>query len=141
MSRSESPRPTSNIPAGMMLRRLFPERIFARKLSADAERRLKLVQARADEALLRAHVENALSFVDALAEELPFDRAIDTYVRAMAIPEPLGSTVATRTLVALGRDLIPARTAEHGSDVEDSGRPRLRLNEAVDARQRAIKRA
>ena len=50
-------------------------------------------------------------FVDTLAEDLPFDRAIDTYVRVMGIPEPLASTVATRTLVVLGQDLVPSAGA------------------------------
>ena len=48
-------------------------------------------------------------FVDTLAEDLTFDRAIDTYIRVMGIPEPLASTVATRTLVVLGQDLVPFR--------------------------------
>jgi hypothetical protein len=51
-------------------------------------------------------VDNALMFVDTLAEDLSFDRAIDTYIRAMGIPEPLASIVATRTLVVLGQDLV-----------------------------------
>ena len=46
-------------------------------------------------------------FVDTLAEDMTFDRAIDSYIREMAIPEPLASTVATRTLVVLGQDLVP----------------------------------
>jgi hypothetical protein len=89
------------------IRRLFPERIFRRKLEPAAERRLRLAQARAEEAIIRAHVDNALMFVDTLAEDLTFDRAIDSYIREMAIPEPLASTVATRTLVVLGQDLVP----------------------------------
>src|ERR1700730_5792650 len=91
------------------LRRLFPERIFRRKLEPAAERRLRLAQARAEEATIRSHVDNALMFVDTLAEDLSFDRAIDTYIREMAIPEPLASVVATRTLVVLGQDLVPYR--------------------------------
>ena len=47
------------------LRRLFPERIFRRKLEPAAERRLRLAQARAEEAIIRAHVDNALMFVEA----------------------------------------------------------------------------
>src|SRR5881394_131653 len=90
-------------------RRLFPETIFARKLVPAAERRLRLAQARAEESIVRAHVDNALMFVDTLAEDLSFDRAIDTYIREMSIPEPLASTVATRALVHLGRDLVPFR--------------------------------
>ena len=91
------------------LKRFFPENIFARKIDPSAERRRRLAQARAEESIIRAHVDNALMFVDTLAEDMTFDRAIDSYVRQMAIPEPLASTVATRTLVVLGQDLVPYR--------------------------------
>src|SRR5215210_8837603 len=113
-----------------MLDRLFPETIFPRKLSPTVERRLRLAQARAEESIVRAHVDNALMFVDSLAEDLPFDRAIDNYVRVMSIPEPLASTVATRALVILGQDLVPYRR-RHSRDQDrpdDEMRPRLRLN-------------
>lgn len=96
-------------------RRLFPETIFARKLAPAAERRLRLAQARAEETLIDAHVANALMFIDALAEDLSFDRAIESYVRVMGVPEPLASVVATRVLVALGDDLVPDRVRD---DVE-----------------------
>jgi hypothetical protein len=126
------------------LRRLFPERIFRRKLEPAAERRLRLAQARAEEAIIRSHVDNALMFVDTLAEDLSFDRAIETYIREMAIPEPLASVVATRTLVVLGQDLVPYRrravdtTDEAATQLED--RPKLRLNEASQGRQQAAPR-
>src|SRR5580704_13067229 len=94
-----------------MLRRLLPESLFPRKLPPSADRRMRLAQARAEEAIVRTHVENALTFVDTLAEELPFDRAIDSYVRVMGIPEPLASIIVTRVLVVLGRDLLPAKRA------------------------------
>ena len=120
------------------LRKWFPERIFGRKLEPAAERRLRLALARAEEASVRSHVDNALMFVDVLAEDMSFDRAIDTYVREMAIPEPLASTVATRTLVVLGQDLVPYRSRAQEAEGE---KPKLRLNEASDGRQRTIKRA
>jgi hypothetical protein len=131
------------------LRRLFPERIFRRKLEPAAERRLRLAQARAEEAIIRAHVDNALMFVDTLAEDLSFDRAIDTYIREMAIPEPLASVVATRTLVVLGQDLVPyRRRAVSGTGTEPQGddQPKLRLGDASQGRQppggqRTVKRA
>ena len=129
-----------------MFGRFFPESVFARKLSPTAERRLRLAQARAEEAVIRAHVDNALMFVDTLAEDLSFDRAIDSYIRAMGIPEPLASIVATRTLVVLGQDLVPYRRRNRDQDAPppeapDAGRPRLRLNEAAEARQRSMRRA
>lgn len=137
-----------------MLGKLFPESIFARKLPDAAERRLRLAQARAEESIVRAHVDNALMFMDTLAEDLPFDRAIDTYIRVMGIPEPLASTVATRALVVLGQDLVPFRRRQRASTGGpaapsgapaasppesgdgDGGKPRLRLDEAAEARHR-----
>ena len=119
---------------------LFPESIFGRKLNPNAERRLRLSQARAEETIVRAHVDNALMFVDTLAEDLSFDRAIDTYIRVMGIPEPLASTVATRTLVVLGQDLVPFRRRRDGDPGEDDSKPKLRLDDASDGRSR-IRRA
>lgn len=125
----------------MIFRSLFPESLFGRKLNPNAERRLRLAQARADETIIRAHVDNALMFVDTLAEDLSFDRAIDTYIRVMAIPEPLASAVATRALVTLGRDLVPFRRRAREEGEEDvETRPRVRLDDAA-ARQRSIRRA
>lgn len=103
--------------------RLFPESIFARKLGAAAEKRLRLAQARAEEALVRAHVENALMFVDALTEDMSFDRAIDTYIRVMGVPEPMAGVVATRALVVLGDELVPHRRRQREGD----GRPEVRI--------------
>ena len=111
-----------------MLRWLFPETVFGRRLSENAERRLRLAQARAEESIIRAHVDSALMFVDTLAEDLSFDRAIDSYVRVMGIPEPLASVVATRTLVVLGQDLVPyRRRAREDTRVEEPARPALRI--------------
>jgi hypothetical protein len=140
---------STNTPETLMLRflkRLFPERIFRRKLEPAAERRLRLAQARAEESIVRTHVDNALMFVDTLAEDLSFDRAIDTYVREMSIPEPLASIVATRTLVVLGTDLVPYRRRavegdEGGGDTPDDERPKLRLSDASQGRQAGVKRA
>ena len=119
-----------------MLGRLFPETLFARKLTPSAEKRLRLAQARAEEAIIRAHVDNALMFVDTLAEDMAFDRAIDTYIREMGVPEPLASVVVTRTLVVLGQDLVPYRRRARESDgTGDDTRPRLRLNEAAESKR------
>src|SRR5687768_5878035 len=116
-----------------MLGRFFPVSIFARRLSPDAERRQRLAQARAEERIIRAHVDNALMFVDTLTEDMSFDRAIDTYIRVMGVPEPLASIVATRTLVVLGEELIPGRRRGGAPPLD---RPPIRLEEAGEARQR-----
>jgi hypothetical protein len=116
-----------------MLRHLLPESLFPRKLSAETEQRLRLAQARADEAIVRAHVENALLFVEALAPEVPFERALEIYVRDLAIPEPVAGVVVTRALVALGDGLLAPPSAPRA----EPGRPRLRLDEAAERRKRA----
>jgi hypothetical protein len=119
------------------INRFFPEKIFSHKIDPGAERRLRLAQARAEESIVRSHVDNALMFVDTLAEDMTFDRAIDSYIRQMSIPEPLASTVATRTLVILGQDLVPyrRRSREEGAaDVPEDSRPPLRIGDASAAR-------
>jgi hypothetical protein len=124
--------------------RMFPERIFARRMNRTAEKRLRLAQARAEESIVRAHVDNAMMFVDTLSEDLPFDRAIETYVRVMGIPEPLASTVATRSLVVLGEEMMPHRVhAAEAQEVEElvDGRPPLRLDDASDGRVRVVRTA
>ena len=129
------------------LRRFFPERIFRRKLEPAAERRVRLAQARAEESIIRTHVDNALMFVDTLAEDMTFDRAIDAYIREMSIAEPLASVVATRTLVILGQDLVPYRRRAVAGDSQPNNegpaddRPKLRLDDASQGRQRGVKRA
>jgi hypothetical protein len=114
-----------------ILSRLFPETLFPRKLSADAEQRLRLAQARAEEALIRTHVDNALLFVDTLATDVGYERALDIYVRELAVPEPLSSVVVTRALVALGEGLVPTPEAAAVP------MPELRLEEAAARRKRA----
>ena len=133
-------------PMFRFLRRFFPERIFRRKLEPAAERRVRLAQARAEESIIRTHVDNALMFVDTLAEDMTFDRAIDSYIREMSISEPLASVVATRTLVILGQDLVPYRRRAvagdaQGTEGQADDRPKLRLNDASQGRQRGVKRA
>lgn len=119
----------------MFLRRFFPDSIFRRHLDDSAERRLKLAQARAEERVIDAHVDNALMFVDALAEDLTYDRAIDTYVRVMGIPEPLASVVATRVLVVLGQELVPSRVRRRKRDTptlqDGVERPLVRLPDSA----------
>jgi hypothetical protein len=127
------------------LRRLFPERIFRRKIEPAAERRVRLAQARAEESIIRTHVDNALMFVDTLADDMSFDRAIDAYIREMSIPEPLASTVATRTLVVIGQDLVPYRRRAVAGDSDAAqapadDRPKLRLSDASQGRQLAVTR-
>ena len=116
--------------------KLFPETLFPRKLSAEAEQRLLITQARAEEALVRTHVENALLFVEALTPEIGYERAIDVYVRELGVPDPLAGVIATRTLVALGDSLIPTPSPENDEGAADAAPlPKLRLDDAARRRR------
>lgn len=121
-----------------ILNKLFPETLFPRKLTTEAEQRLRLVQARAEEALIRTHVDNALLFVDTLNTEVGYERALDIYVREMSIQEPLATVVATRALVVLGEALVtPAEGPDAVGTAEAVPMPELRLDEAAARRRRA----
>lgn len=120
-----------------ILGKLFPETLFPRKLSADTEQRMRIAQARAEEALVRTHVENALMFVDALAPDAGYERAIDIYVRELGVSDPLASVIATRALVALGDALVP-KLETAGNDegtAEAVPLPKLRLDDAARRRR------
>ena len=118
-----------------ILGKLFPETLFPRKLSTEAEQRLRIAQARAEEALIKAHVDNALHFVDTLKPDVGFERALDIYIREMGVPDPLASVIATRALVQLGETLIPSKESQSPNG-ENVPMPRLRLDDAADTKRR-----
>ena len=117
-----------------LLGKLFPETLFPRKLSAEAEQRMRLAQARAEEALVRTHVENALHFVETLAPDVGYERALDIYVRELGVPDPLASVIATRALVALGDALSPAAPNDEGT-ADAVPLPKLRIDDAAKRRR------
>ena len=118
--------------------KLFPETLFPRKLSVDADQRLRIAHARAEEALVRTHVENALMFVETLAPEVGYERALDIYVRELSVPDPMADVIATRALVALGEQLMPAAPAAANDEgtADAVPMPKLRLDDA-ERRRRA----
>ena len=118
--------------------KLFPETLFPRKLSVDADQRLRIAHARAEEALVRTHVENALMFVETLAPEVGYERALDIYVRELSVPDPMSDVIATRALVALGDQLMPSApaTANDEGTADAVPMPKLRLDDA-ERRRRA----
>lgn len=119
-----------------ILTQLFPETLFTSRLSPDSAQRMRLAAARAEEAMVRTHVQSALHFVDLLAPEVGFERAIELYLRELAIPEPLGSVVATRTLVVLGDALMPiVDGANANGTAEAVPLPELRLDEGARRRR------
>ena len=69
-----------------------------RRLSAEAKRKLLIVAARSEEAIIETHVANVLDLYDMLGEELDIDRAIELYGEMLPMDEHVAATVANRVI-------------------------------------------
>ena len=69
-----------------------------RRLSAGARKRMLLIQARAEEAIVETHVSNILDLLVNLGEEVDLDWGIELYVEMMSLDETLAATVTNRLL-------------------------------------------
>lgn len=73
-----------------------------RKLSASGQKRLVIALARAEETLVDAHVENALDVIEAVGDELPFDRILEIYLEALEENPQRAEIIARRVMSRLG---------------------------------------
>lgn len=72
-----------------------------RRLSAEARKKLLLVAARAEEALVETHVSNLADLLDSLGEEVDLDRGVEIYTEMMSLDESEATTVTNRLLARL----------------------------------------
>jgi hypothetical protein len=75
--------------------------IRRRRLTPQGQKRLLLVAARAEEALVETHVANVLDLLATLSEEIDFDRALEIYSEMMSLEDARATTVANRVLARL----------------------------------------
>lgn len=80
-----------------------------RRLSAEARRKLLIVAARSEEALVETHVANVLELLDTLGDEVDMDRALDLYAEVLPMDEHILAMVTNRVLAR--HDQPPARPA------------------------------
>lgn len=83
--------------------------IRRQKRSEEFDRISQLALARAEEQVIRTHIENAIGFV-ALLEDQPFDRAIESYLSAVGVSGGRAQAVFQRTMARLA-DVHLARGA------------------------------
>lgn len=88
--------------------------IRRQKRSEEFDRITQLALARAEEQLIRAHIENAVSFV-ALLEDQPFDRAIEAYLNAVDIAGARAQAVFQRTMARLADVHLARRPPPRGA--------------------------
>lgn len=80
-----------------------------RRLSGTARRKLLIVSARSEEAIVETHVENVLDLLDTLEGDVDLDRGLELYAEMMSLDETLASTVTNRVLARVGSP--PSRAA------------------------------
>jgi hypothetical protein len=73
-----------------------------RRLSEEGQKRLVVALARAEEAIIEAHVANALDVIEAVGDEMPLDRALEIYLEALEENEQRAELIARRVLSKLG---------------------------------------
>ncbi len=95
-------------------------RFVRRRLRRSAEEELwmELFAARAEEVLTLAHMEQALRFVDLLADDASPPQSVELYLSRLEVPAGRARAVHQRTLAHLARTLLPrlAPAREAGGD-------------------------
>jgi len=100
------------------------------------QRQVDLSTAVCQERLLMTHVRHVLALVDLIADELPFDDALDIYVRVLRLTPEQARNVGSRALAELGRrereggspevrDPVPADRVEREEGMDHSESPRV----------------
>jgi hypothetical protein len=98
-------------PAGWSLLRQ-PQRVVRgvlarQRRNEEMDRVVQLALARAEEHVIRTHVENAIGFVALLEEELPLGRAVQQYLGAVRLAGGRAQTVFQRTMARLADVHLP----------------------------------
>ena len=78
-----------------------------RRLSESARHRLEVATAMAWEALVEAHIQQALEFIALFEDRMPLEDALNRYIEEMDMGETMGAAVRTRVLVMTEDELEP----------------------------------
>lgn len=110
------------------LKRFRPDVLMkgiARRVRAGAEEdeRVSLAMARAEEGMIRAHVENAALFAALLRPHAGLDEAVEDYIELMRLSGGRAQAVFQRTMARLADDYLPDPKGpkEGGGDAARSG--------------------
>jgi hypothetical protein len=77
-----------------------------RRLSSSARKRLLLVTARAEEAIVETHVANLIDLLETLGDEVDLDRGIELYAETMSLNEALAVAVTNRLLARIEKPTV-----------------------------------
>jgi len=79
-----------------------------RRLTPDTRKRLLLVAARAEEAIVETHVANLLDLLAVVDDEVELDHAVQIYTEMVSLDETRANTVTNRLLSRLENPLPAA---------------------------------
>ncbi|HSJ15579.1 MAG TPA: hypothetical protein VK939_14240 [Longimicrobiales bacterium] len=82
--------------------------IERQRQSEETERVIGLALARSEEAIIRTHVENAISFAALLENHVPLDRGVQQYLGAVVLTGCRGQVVFQRTMARLAEVHLPS---------------------------------
>lgn len=103
------------------------------RVKDDLRQTINLAAARAEDSLFETHVQNALVFGKALAEEVPLHEAVDLYLDVMAIPEGVSDVIFNRALRIVADDVLPPMDATRVPRRGDDGRTAAPAATAAEA--------
>lgn len=93
------------------------------RVNDDLRRWVELAAARTEVAVLHAHVENALNFVEMLDKEVPFTEAVELYLEALDVRDSIAEVAYFLTLDRLAGEMLPDPTTPRDeSEVAGGGR-------------------
>lgn len=87
--------------------RVVQDVIRRQRRNDEAERITQLALARAEEHVIRTHVENAIGFVALLQDQMPIDRSVQHYLTAIGVSGSRAQTVFQRTMAKLADVHLP----------------------------------
>jgi hypothetical protein len=91
--------------------------IERQKKNEEVERMVELAIARAEEEIIKTHVDNAITFAALLDEFGPLSRGVEHYIAALNIVGGRGQAVLQRTMARLAEVHLPAPRSAAGESL------------------------
>ena len=109
-----------------------------KSMSRTTQRQVDLTTAVCQERLLATHVRHVLALVDLVSDRMPFDDALDIYVRILRLTPEQARNIGSRALAELGRrgedtEVLAARVPQEAEPEEE-----VRVTEEGAARSDAL---
>jgi hypothetical protein len=93
------------------------------RVNEELRRKIELIAARTEVALIRTHVDNAIYFVEVLGEEMREREAVELYLDALDVRESIAEVTYYLALSRIADDILPAHGSGLAAEREEAGLP------------------